>query len=176
MEPVDDILIPPSATNPNRLRGRHVLRFMAFVLMAVAAVCGNQVYRADALAPASQRTADIIGVGVVFFFGVLLWWFGGRKTGEMSQPVFRCKSDAPGDLRIDRGNILWVAASLLAGFIGLTSVTFGALLALRREVLMTAYPFLRQLNLSPKFLLMIGGLLVFLSIAALGLAMRRRSK
>jgi hypothetical protein len=113
---------------------------------------------------------------VVFFFGVLLWWFGGRKTDEMSQPIFRSKSDAPTDLRIDRGNILWVAASLLAGFIGLTSVTFGAMLAFRREVLMTAYPFLRQLNLSPKFFLIIGGLLVVLSVAALGLAMRRRLK
>jgi hypothetical protein len=175
MEPVDDILIPPPAREANRLRTRHVIRHLAFVLMSVAAVCGNAVYQADMLAPASQRMADLFGVGVIFFFGVFLWWLGGRKMGELEQPIFRSNTDAPTDPRIDRRNIVWVAASLLAGFVGVASITLGATLALRRDVLITAYPFLRHLNLSPKPLLAIGGLLVLLSIAALVLAMRRRS-
>ncbi len=175
MEPVDDILIPPSARESNRFRTRHVMRMMAFILMAVAAVCGNEVYRGDLVASAAQRTTDMMGVGLVFFFGALLWWFGGRKIGEMDRPIFRSSKDAPTDLRIDRRNIFWVAASLLAGFIGLTSLTFGATLALRGKILMAAYPFLRQLNLSPKPLIVIGGLLVLLSVAALALAVRRRS-
>jgi hypothetical protein len=176
MEPVDDVLIPPPAPEPNRLRTCHVLRALAFVLIAVAAVCGNEVYRADLLAPASQRTSDMMGVGLVFFFGILLWWLGGRKVGEMAQPIFRNASDAPTDVRIDRHNAFWVVASLLAGFLGLSSVTFGATLALRPQALMVAYPYLRQLNLSPKPILVIGGLLVVLSLAALALAVRRRAR
>jgi len=178
MEPVDDILIPQSTptAEPNRLRTRHVVRALAFILISVAAVCGNEVYRADLLALASQRTADMVGVGLVFFFGILLWWLGGRKVGEMAQPVFRNASDAATDMRIDRHNIIWIAASVLAGFIGLSAVTLGATLAFRAQALMTAYPILREMNLSPKPILIMGGLLVVLAMVALALAMRRQAK
>jgi hypothetical protein len=176
MEPVDDILIPPPAPESNRICTRHLVRGLAFVLMSVAAVCGNQIYHADILAPAAQRTADTVGVGLVFVFGMLLWWVAGRKISEMNRPLFRHASDAPDELRIDRHNILWIVASLLAGFIGLCAVTFGGTLALRSKELLTAYPVLRELNLSPRPILIIGGLLIALSMVALGLAMRRRTK
>lgn len=176
MEPVDDILIPPTAPAGNRILTRHVVRGLAFVLMAVAAVCGNDIYHADLLAPPTQRTTDLIGAGLIFSFGVLLWWVAGRKMAEMDRPIFRNSTDSPADLRIDRSNILWIGASLLSGFIGLCSLTFGATLAMRPKELMTAYPVLRQFNFWPKPILVIGGMLVVLSVVALVLAIRRRTK
>jgi len=177
MEPVDDILIPSESdkTGPSRLRTKHVLRAFAGIVIIATIGYASMLYRQDAASTIANRNADLVGVIPGVLFGVVLWWYAGRKVGAVTRPLFRNATDADSEVRLDRHNLWWVAVSLVAGFIGLFSATVGATLLLRREALLTAYPFLREVHLAPWPIILMGSALILLAMLALALALRRRS-
>jgi len=176
MDPVDDILIPPEPdqAGSSRLRTKHVLRAFAVIVIIAAAGYASMLYRQDTASTIAHRQVDLLGVVPALLFGLVLWWYAGRKVSAINRPLFRNAADAESEVRMDRHNLFWVGVSMVAGFIGLSAATLGATLVLRREALITAYPFLREVHLSGGPLIIMGGVLIALAVVAMVFALRRR--
>lgn len=187
MEPVDDILIPQPKRPASRLASKHVLRVLAVILMAAALAYMGKVLNLDSEKLVSHSQEDLLAIAPIFLFGVLLWWFAGRKVDELSRPLFRGKQDAPTDTRVDVRNIFWLGASLLSGLVGMGAIIIGTTFLrygsdLKRAMpvffqkLEQGLPQIQRLEARPLPLILAGGGLVVFSLAMLALAMRRPSR
>ncbi len=185
MEPNDDILTPPTPPQQRRIRPKHVMRCMAVLLMAAALGYADKVLKIDSTAAPTVRRLDLLSTLPVFLFGILLWWYAGRKLDEFSRPMFRSRQDSATDVRVDVRNFFWLGASLMSGFVGLSAVIIGLVFAWQgkeiRKVLPVFFdnlekqlPQLKSLETAPAPLIMIGALLVLVAGVTLALAMRRR--
>jgi len=186
MEPKDDILIPPAPPSASRrLRTKHILRVLSVLIIAAALAYAGRVLNIDRMATPAHRRADLLPVVPILLFGILMWWYAGRKLDELSRPLFRSKSDSAEDVRMDLRNVFWLGASLVSGFVGLTAVIIGCVFVQHGEQLRKALPdffanlekrlpALRHLEVSPSPMIITGVLLVVLAGVTLGLAMRRR--
>ena len=172
MEPIDDILIP-RASPPASERGwraRHFLRLLAVLIVVAGLVYAGKLLRADVISSPAQRTANMLGLLPLLAFGGVLWWYAGRPVEELSRPLFGGGAAGTADLRLGARNSFLAAMSVVAIFTGLCTFVFGAILALKREALVHAFPSLDLLQVAPRPFLIIGGILVGLGGLALGLA------
>jgi len=166
MELKDDILIPSEPSR--RLSSKHILRVLAVLLVAAALAYADKILKLDSAATVARRRADVLPVIPIFLFGILLWWYAGRKMD-----------------RLELRNVFWLSTSLISGFVGLSAVTIGWIFLrygeqLHRKLpsffedLENRLPTLRHLEASPGPLIATGILLVVLAGVALALAKRRR--
>ncbi len=186
MEPKDDILIPPTAPRSSRrMRSKHILRILAVLMMAAALGYADKILHLYGVATAAHRRAELLPAISIFLFGILLWWYAGRKLDEFSRPLFRNKNDAVADMRVDLRNVFWLGASLVSGFVGLSAVIIGWVFVRHGEQLRKVLPSffanlekrlppVRQLEVAPEPLILTGVFLVVLAGVTLALAMRRR--
>jgi hypothetical protein len=172
MEPIDDILIPPTPAKPEarRLRARHVLRVLAFIIVVAALLYAGKLLKFNADDTATQRWAAVTGVAPLFFFGLVLWWYAGRKVEELDRPLFRRPAENDTDARFGSSNQFLAGASVVATFTGLCSVIFGGILAWRPGALAPVSPGLAEIPLQPRPFLLLGAMLIVLGAVALGLA------
>jgi len=172
MEPIDDVLIPPAPTKPEnrRFRARHVLRVLAFVIVVAALLYAGKLLKFNAGDSPARRWSEVMGVAPLFFFGLVLWWYGGRNVAELDRPLFRRSADNDPTLRQNIRSQFLAGSSAIAVFIGLCSMTFGAILGWRPDALAPVFPALAQIPLQPRPFLAIGALLIIVGVVALGLA------
>jgi hypothetical protein len=173
MEPTDDILLPQPKPNPRRFRNRHILRTLAVVLVIVSLGYGEACLRMDLLAPRSQRLSDLLGVAPVFFFGLCLWWYGGRALPELNAPMF--PSARAGDTTLGWQRGLWLVLSLAGGFVGLCAVTYGATLAWHGREIKAFFWVPSPMEFWSRVFLLGGALLLVLAGVALSLARKKTS-
>lgn len=172
MEPIDDILIPPPPSKPDarRLRSRHLLRILAFVIMVAALLYAGKVLKMNINDTPERRRSEVLGVCPLFLFGLVLWWYAGRKVDELDRPLFSRSGEADADVRLGVRSQFLVGTSVIAAFTGLCSVIFGAILAWQPAALAPVFPGLAAVPLRPRPFLIIGALLIILGAVALGLA------
>jgi hypothetical protein len=172
MEPIDDVLIPsaPSPPKARRLRARHILRCLAFVIVVAALLYAGKLVKFNASDTVERRRADLLGVAPLFLFGVVLWWYAGRKVDELDRPLFRRATADQADLRLGLHTHFLAGISVISVFTGLCSVVFGGILAWRPEALAPVFPGLADISLQARPFLSIGALLIILGGGALGLA------
>ncbi len=172
MEPNSDILTPPASrpTEARGMRARHILRLLAVLIVAAALLYAGKLLRADVVSSRAQKTADLLEILPLMAFGVVLWWYSGRNVEELSSPLFRGGAAGGGDLRLGARNAFLAGTSVIAIFTGLCTAVFGAILAVKRDLLERAFPALEHVSLAPRPFLIIGGILVVLGGLALGLA------
>lgn len=188
MEPVDDILLPPAQPQrtTRRLSSKHVLRTLAVILMASALAYVGKVLKLDSERLVTHSKDDLLAVAPIFLFGVILWWYAGRKVAELSRPLFRAPGDSATEARVDMRNFFWLGASLISGVVGLgaiivgmTFLRFGKDLRMAMpdffEKLEQSMPQVQKLEVTPAPVITAGILLVVIAILALVLAMRRRT-
>jgi len=172
MEPIDDILIPraPAKSAARGWRSRHILRLLAFLIILAALCYAGKLLRTDVVSSRGQKISELLGLAPLFAFGLVLWWYAGRNVEELSRPLFGGAEAGNADLRLGARSPFLAGISVLAAFTGLCSLSFGVILALKREMIEQVFPALQQVPLSPRPFLIIGGLLVILAGVALGLA------
>jgi len=152
------------------MRARHILRLLAILIVAAALFYAGKILRADVISSHAQKTADLLGVLPLLAFGVVLWWYSGRNVGELSNPLFRSRTAGEDEMRMGARNAFLAGTSVIAIFAGLCTMVFGAILAVKRDLLERAFPALEQVSLAPRSFLIFGGILVVLGGLALGLA------
>jgi len=172
MEPIDDILIPPppAKAESKRWRARHILRTLAFVIVVAALLYAGKLMKFNVDETPAQRWTEVFGVAPLFLFGLVLWWYAGRKVDELDRPLFsRPAADDP-DSRLGSTSQFLAGASVVASFTGLCSMIFGGIIAWRPDSLAPVFPGLAAIPLQPRPFLLLGSLLIVLGAAALGLA------
>jgi hypothetical protein len=150
------------------MRARHILRTLAFLIVVATLLYAGKLLKFNLGDPPEQRRADVLGVVPMFFFGLVLWWYAGRKVDDLDRPLFGGAADSPTRLGV-RGNFL-ALSGVLSAFVGLCSVSFGAILAWRPETLEPVFPHIRDAMLQPGPFLVVGGLLIVLAILVIGFA------
>lgn len=172
MEPIDDILIPPAPrkSDARRLRARHFLRILAFIIVVAALLYAGKLMKFHLNDPPAQQRADLLSVAPLFLFGVVLWWYAGRKVDELDRPLLGDPAADTTDVRLGARSQFLASVSVIALFTGLCSMIFGGILAWRPAALKPVIPALAQIPLSGRPFLAIGALLVILGLVALGLA------
>ncbi len=135
MEPVDDILIPSAQPKrpTRRVTSKHVLRVLALILMAAALAYAGKVLKLDSERLVTHSKEDVLAVAPIFLFGVILWWYAGRKVDELSRPLFRAASDPATEARVDLRNFFWLGASLMSGVVGFGAIIVGLTFFALRE-------------------------------------------
>ncbi len=186
MEPVDDILIPQAEPkrSTQRLTSKHVLRALAVILMVASLAYMGKVLKIDGEKLVSNRKEDMLAIAPFFLFGVLLWWYAGRRVDELARPLFRDKSDAPSAVRVDMRTILWLTTSLVSGLAGFSAVIIGVVFSryaadLKKTMpvffdkLERGLPQVQQLEAKPMPLIITGVALIVVSLVAVALATRQ---
>jgi len=152
------------------MRARHILRVLSFFIVVASLLYAGKLLKFNLGDTPDQRWTNLLGVMPLFIFGIVLWWYAGRKVDELDRPLFNAKSNQSADTRLGaRGNFLAIV-SIVSTFMGLCSVAFGSILAWRPEAFAPIFPRLADWALKAQPFLIIGALLIVLGLLAIGFA------